>query len=111
VTKGRFAPETEAAFYYCCLEAVQNAFKHAGPEAQARVRVFTEGRQLMLEVRDGGPGFDPAARHDGIGLQSMHDRLEAVGGHVEIHSQPGHGTVVTASAPVGPHSGPITHAQ
>lgn len=73
--------------------------------------MFTEGRQLMLEVCDNGPGFDPAARHDGMGLQKMHDRLDAVGGHLEIRSQPGHGTVVTASAPVGPASHPITHAQ
>jgi signal transduction histidine kinase len=101
----------EAAFYYCCLEAVQNAFKHAGPEAETRIRVFTEGRQLMLEVRDDGLGFDPTASHGGMGLQSMHDRLDAVGGDIEIRSQPGRGTVVIASAPIGLPSHPINRAQ
>ena len=105
-TERRFAPEIEAAFYYCCLEAVQNAFKHAGPQAQTRVRVFTEGHELILEVRDSGAGFDPAAPHDGMGLQGMSDRLGAVGGHVEIRSQPGLGTAVKASAPIDTRSHP-----
>lgn len=100
-TNQRFAAETEAAFYYCCLEAVQNAFKHTGPNAQTSVRLFTTDGELRLEVRDTGPGFDPAAQHDGLGLQSMQDRLGAVGGHLEIRSQVGLGTVVTAGAPAG----------
>jgi len=103
-TNRRFAPETEAAFYYTCLEAVQNALKHAGPDAQTSIRLFAVDGELQLEVRDTGPGFDLVARHDGLGLQSMQDRLGAVGGHVEIHSQLGRGTVVTAGAPVASRS-------
>jgi signal transduction histidine kinase len=99
-TNCRFAPETEAAFYYCCLEAVQNALKHAGPDAHTTIRVFTDGRELKLEVRDSGNGFDPDAPNDGTGLQSMHDRLGAVGGHIEITSELGRGTVMTARAPL-----------
>jgi signal transduction histidine kinase len=99
-TNRRFAPETEAAFYYCCLEAVQNALKHAGPDAHTTIRVFTDGRELKLEVRDSGNGFDPDAPNDGTGLQSMHDRLGAVGGHIEITSELGRGTVMTARAPL-----------
>jgi signal transduction histidine kinase len=99
-TKRRFAPETEAAFYFCCLEAVQNALKHAGPEANTTIKVFTDGRELTLEVRDSGEGFDPNLAYAGMGLQSMQDRLGAVGGHIEIASQPGRGTVITARAPV-----------
>jgi signal transduction histidine kinase len=96
----RFAPEVEAAFYYCCLEAVQNASKHAGPDAQVMIRVYAEVDQLHLEVRDNGPGFDVSAAHDGIGLQNMRDRLGAVGGCVEIVSEYGHGTLVAATAPL-----------
>ena len=99
-TNRRFAPETEAAFYYCCLEAVQNALKHAGPDAHTSIKVFTTGPELEREVRDTGEGFDLNMPHDGMGLQSMQDRLAAVGGHVEIGSQPGRGTVVTAGAPL-----------
>jgi signal transduction histidine kinase len=97
----RFSPEIETAFYYCSLEAVQNALKHAGPLAQTSIALFTTGVDLHLEVRDTGPGFDPTRAHQGIGLQSMQDRLHAVGGQVEVVSTPGRGTVVVAAAPVG----------
>jgi signal transduction histidine kinase len=106
-TNRRFAPETEAAVYYCCIEAVQNALKHAGPEAQTSIRLFTSDGELRLEVRDTGPGFDPRLPHVGVGLQSMHDRLGAVGGHVEIRSLPGRGTVVSAGAPAGDGPHPV----
>jgi signal transduction histidine kinase len=110
-TGQRFAPETEAAFYYCCLEAVQNALKHGGPEVQISVRLSTTARELRLEVRDTGPGFDPNVSPGGVGLQSMQDRLGAVGGHVEIRSQLGCGTVVTGGAPVGGPSHLVTDAR
>jgi signal transduction histidine kinase len=97
---GRFAPELEAAVYYCCLEAVQNASKHAGRDAHVSIRLYTDADQVRLEVHDNGPGFDTAEAHDGIGLQNMRDRLGAVLGHVEISSQPGHGTLVAATAPL-----------
>jgi signal transduction histidine kinase len=103
-TNRRFAPETEAAFYYCCLEAVQNALKHAGQEATTSIRLFTADGELRLEVRDTGAGFDPSVPQAGVGLQNMQDRLGAVGGHVKVRSHPGRGTVVSASAPAGNHS-------
>jgi signal transduction histidine kinase len=93
-------PEIEAAMYYCCTEALQNASKHAGPDAHISIRLYSKGDQLHLEVRDDGPGFDATAAHDGIGLQNMRDRLGAVRGSVEIISQPGHGTRIAATAPV-----------
>jgi signal transduction histidine kinase len=98
---GRFRPEVETAIYYCSIEAVQNAFKHAGPDAHVSVRLYTRGGDLHLEVRDEGPGFDVGEAHDGVGLQNMRDRLGAVGGHAAITSQPGRGTLVAAAAPVG----------
>jgi signal transduction histidine kinase len=99
VTTARFPPEVEAAMYYCCTEAVQNASKHAGPTAHVSIRLYATADRLHLEVRDNGPGFDVAAAHDGIGLQNMRDRLGAVHGSVEIISQPGQGTLVAATAP------------
>ncbi|HET6870103.1 MAG TPA: histidine kinase, partial [Solirubrobacteraceae bacterium] len=100
-TAARFPPEVEAAVYYCCLEAVQNASKHAGPDAHVSIRLYTEADLLHLEVCDNGPGFDVTAAHDGVGLQNMRDRLGAVRGTVEIASEPGHGTRVRATVPVG----------
>jgi signal transduction histidine kinase len=100
----RFPAEVEAAIYYCGLEAVQNASKHGGRDARISIRLHSDDRQLHLEVRDDGPGFDVDRAHDGIGLQNMRDRLGAVGGHVEITSQPGEGTLVAAAAPIGERS-------
>jgi signal transduction histidine kinase len=100
-TTVRVPPEVEAALYYCCMEAVQNASKHAGPDANISIRKYIDAGQLHLEVRDDGPGFDVTAAHDGIGLQNMRDRLGAVRGSVEITSKPGQGTLVAATAPLG----------
>jgi signal transduction histidine kinase len=99
-TSRRLAPEIETAIYYCCLEAVQNTTKHAGPDAHITIRLHADLAELHLEVRDDGPGFDPTNVPAGLGLQSMRDRLGAVGGHTEIVSRPGHGTVVKATVPI-----------
>jgi signal transduction histidine kinase len=99
-TKRRFAPGIETAMYYCCVEAVQNATKHAGPHARITIRLHAETGELQLEVRDNGPGFDLENVREGLGLQSMRDRLGAVGGHAEVISEPGRGTVVKATVAV-----------
>jgi signal transduction histidine kinase len=98
---GRFRPEVEAAMYYCCMEAVQNASKHAGVHAHISIRLYTAADQLHVEVRDDGSGFELASVDSGIGLENMRDRLGAIGGLVKIDSEPGHGTLVAAAAPVG----------
>ena len=97
---GRFSPEIELAIYYCGLEAVQNASKHAGPDARISIRLYVKVGQLHLEVRDDGGGFDVAHVRDGDGLQNMRDRLGAVGGRLDVVSKAGKGTLVAASAPV-----------
>ncbi len=51
-------PEREAAVYFCCIEALQNAGKHAGDGATAFVRVWEDDANLFFEVRDTGAGFD-----------------------------------------------------
>ena len=97
----RFRPEVEAAMYYCCSEAIQNASKHAGVDAHIAVRLYTDADQLHLEVRDDGSGFDVASIDGGVGLENMRDRVGAVGGRVGIDSRPGRGTLVAATAPIG----------
>jgi signal transduction histidine kinase len=87
--------------YYCCLEAVQNASKHAGARGPILIRLYTDADELHLDVRDDGSGFDVASVDGGIGLENMRDRLGAVGGRVEIDSHPGQGTLIAAAAPVG----------
>ena len=98
-TPERFSPEIEHAVYYCGLEAVQNASKHAGSKARVWIRLYVDTDRLHLEVRDDGRGFDVARTGDGVGLQNMRDRLGAVGGRVDVLSEPGQGTLVVASVP------------
>jgi signal transduction histidine kinase len=50
----RYSPETEAAAYFCCMEALQNAGKHAGDGAAVTVRVWEDGERLFFEVSDTG---------------------------------------------------------
>ncbi|MDP8954066.1 MAG: GAF domain-containing sensor histidine kinase [Actinomycetota bacterium] len=97
---GRFPTEVEAALYFCCLEALQNAAKHA-PEAKVRVRLWgsADASELRFEVADDGPGFDPARVGQGQGFVNMSDRLGAIGGTVEWHSAPGQGTTITGWLP------------
>jgi signal transduction histidine kinase len=92
----RGSREVEAALWFCVLEALQNAAKHAG--ADVVVELTVDGDRLRAEVRDGGPGFDPAAVARGSGLTNMADRMDAVDGTLEIHSAPGRGTRVVAAA-------------
>jgi signal transduction histidine kinase len=91
---GRYAQEVESATYFCVLEALNNIAKYAGA-SQAQIRLSEKEGQLIFEVIDDGSGFDPAATAYGTGLQGMADRLEALGGIMEVRSEPGKGTTVT----------------
>ncbi len=108
---GRYEPELELAVYFCCLEAVQNADKHAGEDARTAVRLWHQDGVLHFEVSDQGGGFtvpqdgskidgvlDPSAT-SGAGLQNMRDRIGAVGGILSIQSAAGHGTSITGAVP------------
>jgi signal transduction histidine kinase len=96
---GRYSPEVEAAIYFCCLEALQNAAKHAN-NATVELRLWTESGGLLFSVSDNGPGFDAAKARGGHGFMNMADRLGAIGGTVRWESRPGHGSKITGSVPV-----------
>jgi len=96
---GRYAPEVESAVYFCCLEAVQNASKHATGARYITISL-TQGDELGFEVRDDGGGFDTAVSPAGAGLVNMRDRLAALGGELTVTSEPGEGTTVVGSLPV-----------
>jgi len=90
---GRYPAEIETAIYFCCLEALQNAARHA-PASAVRVSLAEDRGQVMFTVTDDGPGFDPAAVAAGSGLRNMSDRLAALGGSCQVDSCPGGGTTV-----------------
>jgi signal transduction histidine kinase len=97
---GRYPEEVEVAVYFCCLEALQNVTKHAGPDATATVSLWGDGHRLGFEVRDAGIGFNPRTASRGRGLINMRDRIEAVGGRLEVSSCYGQGTAVRGSVPI-----------
>jgi len=92
--------EIESAVYFTCVEALQNATKHAGADAIWIKLTESRGR-LRFEIRDDGAGFAPG-RNGGRGVQNMHDRMEAIGGRLEIDTAPGRGTRVSASVDLRP---------
>lgn len=96
---GRYPSETEAALYFCCLEALQNAAKHA-PEARVEVRLWEESGGLLFTVTDDGPGFDADTAQRGHGYINMADRLGAIGGTVRWDSEIGKGSQVRGSVPL-----------
>jgi signal transduction histidine kinase len=97
---GRCPQDVEVAVYFCCLEALQNAAKHAGAGVPAIVRLWQEDATVCFEVRDGGAGFDWRTIERGSGLTNMGDRLEAIGGCLTVTSAPGAGTTVAGRVPV-----------
>ena len=97
----RYAPDVEATVYFCCLEALQNAAKHAGEGANATVRVRADDASLSFEVVDDGSGFEGDRVSAGVGMTNMHDRVGAVGGSFRVSSAPRGGTTVSGSIPLG----------
>jgi signal transduction histidine kinase len=96
---GLSTPEVETAVYLSCLEAIQNAAKHAGRGASVAVRLRRDGDELDFSIDDTGQGFDPHVTAPGAGLTGLKDRVETVGGRVEIVATPGHGTTVAGLVP------------
>lgn len=92
---GRCDPAVELAVYFCCLEALQNAAKHAGPGATARLTLRRHVDSLEFSVSDDGVGMaatEPAV--GGQGLANMRERIQGVGGQLEIKNLPGNGVCV-----------------
>ena len=92
-------PEVVRTVYFCCLEALQNAAQHAGSGAKTTVSVHREEAAVVFEVADDGDGFALSQPTEG-GLRRMVDRVVALGGRLEIESEPGHGTRVRGRLPL-----------
>lgn len=97
---GRFPLYVETAVYFCCLEAVQNAAKHSRANG-VTVSLRCSGSDLTFTVADDGAGFEPSVVRRGVGLRSLEERVEALGGTLVIRSSPGAGTTVTGRVPFG----------
>lgn len=98
---GRYPREVESAMYFCALEALNNVSKYADATS-VTISLSEEDGGLGFRIRDDGRGFDTSRTGYGTGVQGMADRLDAVGGSLEISSEPGRGTSVTGRVPLDP---------
>lgn len=103
--EGRLAPEVETALFRAVQEAIVNITRHARADT-VLIQLSSDQAGVMVEIEDDGVGFDPtrvAAEPGslrGIGLLGMRERLEIVGGTLQIDSEPGGGTHVVMTVPV-----------
>jgi signal transduction histidine kinase len=95
----RYPQEVEAAVYFCTLEALNNLAKYADA-SRATVSLSKSDGTLSFAVSDDGVGFDNTRDSNGTGLQGMADRIDAIGGSLEIRSAPGEGTTILGRVPV-----------
>jgi two-component system, NarL family, sensor histidine kinase DevS len=100
----RLDPELETVVYRLVQEALTNIAKHAAAR-HVTLQVAQGEERIDVLVSDDGAGFDPGADLGGFGLVGMRERVELVGGELQIGSKPGSGTRMVASVPLGGESG------
>jgi PAS domain S-box-containing protein len=89
-------------------EALTNTRRHSGA-GSVEVRLRMENQVMLAEVVDDGRGFDPASVRAGVGLWAMRERIEGLGGKIEVRSRPGEGTKVTLRVHLGSDSHVVRH--
>ncbi|MEV6850931.1 sensor histidine kinase [Actinoplanes sp. NPDC051411] len=93
-------PEAEVSLFRTAQEALANVAKHASSATRVGVTLSYMDQQVALDVRDDGPGFDPLSLNGGFGLVAMRQRIEALSGTLQIESEAGGGTGISASLPL-----------
>jgi signal transduction histidine kinase len=98
VTDGRVTEELSTAAYFVCSEALANIIKYAHA-SRAAISVSQRGERLLVEITDDGAGG--AVIGGGTGLSGLADRVETLGGTLELYSPPGRGTRLSVELPLG----------
>jgi signal transduction histidine kinase len=98
-TDVRYSPSVEIAAYYLVAEALTNTTKHANA---SHAEVFVEERDSMLHLRVSDDGIGGAQARKGSGLAGLRDRVEALGGSIDVSSPIDHGTVIRVRLPLDP---------
>jgi signal transduction histidine kinase len=98
---GRLSAPIETALYRAVQEALSNVVRHSRA-GRVLIQAAREGGTLVCQVADDGIGFEPTAHngHAGLGLKGMRERLNAVGGQLQVFSLPGDGTRIRLQVPV-----------
>jgi len=98
--QARLDGEREVAIYRIVEAAIDNCARHAGASRASAEVIEREDRgEVTITVRDDGRGFDPAIEAEGSGLRAMRERVELLGGSIEIRTAIDEGTVVSAVLP------------
>ncbi|HVD86512.1 MAG TPA: GAF domain-containing sensor histidine kinase [Solirubrobacterales bacterium] len=91
--------EEERIVYRLVQESLNNILKHAGASSASLSALQLDG-EIRIAISDDGSGFDPTAPTAGRGLTGMRERIELLGGEIEVVSKPGEGTQITAQVPL-----------
>lgn len=94
----RYERDVEATVYFCVVEVLANAVRHADA-ARIDIELADHGSRLTLVISDDGRGFDPAHAEDGTGLRNMADRVEAIEGLMDVVSRPSAGCRIQVTIP------------
>ena len=95
----KLPPELETNLLRIGQEVLTNAVRHAHA-TQFDAQLIFDSREVRLNLRDNGHGFDLAKSHEGFGLQGMRERAEEMGGQFSIESSGGNGTVISIVLPL-----------
>src|SRR6266436_839006 len=91
--------EWEANILRIGQEVLTNVLRHARA-SEFKVLLAFDSREIRVDLRDNGCGFDPGRRHEGFGLQGMRERAEGMGGQLSIQSAEGKGTAISIVIPL-----------
>jgi signal transduction histidine kinase len=94
----RMELETEQAIYRMIQEALANVARHSQAN-QVDVFLIFNTKTVEITVQDNGIGFNFKQKSNGMGLRTIQERAESIGGHANIHSEPGKGTKVLITTP------------
>jgi len=101
----RLSPAVEDALYRVVQEALNNVIKHAHA-ASVDVSILEADGCIDIRIADDGAGIGEHHETSGFGLLGMHERIELIGGSIEVRSPGGGGTEIRASVPVSPDLNP-----
>ena len=87
--------DVEEVYYRITIESLNNSLKHANA-TEISVEILEKGPERVLTIADDGRGFEAGAIQGGMGLNLMRQRIEEIGGNLEVSSLPDNGTVVRA---------------
>ena len=99
IGESRLPPDTETALYRITQEALTNVVKHAHA-SRVSIVLTRKDASVTAVIEDDGRGFDPAnTREGGFGLLGMRERVELIGGRLDVEAN-GAGTTIVAEVPV-----------